>query len=313
MGVDAKTRQRQLWDILGKPEKKQFAFDPILTGKRIGAGRGEYWYGRGGAAGNDNGRDDGGTDSQDGEGGQNGKNGDGNQSNNVDDPRRDPAKGCPKPGDSVPGLKNMRDCATGRCVNVDFTLPARPPQGWEEACTPAPDTRGWKKGTYYLAGYRKAYFDGMGNVYRREEGEKEFHTDAAAREWLKGFLPETHRHMLTAMQDVINFPGGSIFFSIQPEASEDPQWQIPPDSTWPQDACAEIVSTATGFTPACEEHDPNLPPQLKGDNSAIRLCDADGNEITIRRNGKGWVYETATCTVTVNNGGVVDNVRDKAP
>ena len=41
--------------------------------------------------------------------------------------------------------------------------------------------------------------------------------------------------------------------------------------------------------------------------------DANGNEVTVSRNGKGWVYETATCTVTVNDGGVVDNVRDKAP
>ena len=111
MGVDAKTRQRQLWDILGKPEKKQFAFDPILTGKRIGAGRGEYWYGRGGAAagGGKDGDGKGDEDSKDKEG-EDGKNGGGNQSNNVDDPRRDPAKGCPKPGDTVPGLKNLRDC-----------------------------------------------------------------------------------------------------------------------------------------------------------------------------------------------------------
>ena len=154
MGVDAKTRQRQLWDILGKPEKKQFAFDPILTGKRIGAGRGEYWYGRGGAAagGGKGGDGKGDEDSKDKEGGD-GKNGGGNQSNNVDDPRRDPAKGCPKPGDSVPGLKNMRDCATGQCVNVSFTLPPRLPEGWSGNCEPPKNAApsDWVKGEYWGA------------------------------------------------------------------------------------------------------------------------------------------------------------------
>ena len=309
MGVDAKTRQRQLWDILGKPEKKQFAFDPILTGKRIGAGRGEYWYGRGGAAGNDNGRDDGGTDSQDGEGGQNGKNGGGNQRNNVDDPRRDPAKGCPKPGDSVPGLKNMRDCATGRCVNVNFTLPAPAPQGWDSVCRP-PQSR---LTSYYLASNTRYYTDGTGRP--SEYAKKNFPSRDAAVAWLKTLVPAHTWPELDKGWYIQNTYKGKGFYghyNIYQIWKGDPRWQPPPEE-WPQEACAEIVSTATGFAPACEEHDPNLPPQLKGDNSAIRLCDANGNEITIRRNGKGWMYETATCTVTVNDGGVADNVRDTTP
>ena len=304
MGVDAKTRQRQLWDILGRPEKKQFAFDPILTGKRIGAGRGEYWYGRGGAAagGGENGDGKGDEDNKN----KDGKNGGGNQSNNVDDPRRDPTKGCPKPGDSVPGLKNMRDCATGRCVNVNFTLPAPAPQGWDSVCRPQQS----QLTSYFFASNTK--YDKRGARYPSEYTKKTFPSRAAAVTWLKTLVPE---HVWPELErgNFINFvysskDGGGMYVLREIKKGE-PGWQ-PPLEKWPQEVCAEIVSTATGFTPACEEHDPNLPPQLKGDNSAIRLCDANGNEVTIRRNGKGWVYETATCTVTVNDGGVVDNVRD---
>lgn len=305
MGVDAKTRQRQLWDILGKPEKKQFAFDPILTGKRIGAGRGEYWYGKGGTG--TGAADDGkGEDNKDG---QDGKNSGGNQSNNGGDPRHDPAKGCPKPGDSVPGLKNMRDCATGRCVNVNFTLPAPAPQDWDSVCRPSQS----RLTSYFFASNTK--YDKRGARYPPEYTKKTFPSRAAAVAWLKTLVPA---HVWPELErgSFINFvysskDGGGMYVLREIKKGES-GWQ-PPSEKWPQEVCAEIVSTATGFAPACEEHDPNLPSQLKGDNSAIRLCDANGNEITIRRNGKGWVYETATCTVTVNDGGVVDNVRDTAP
>lgn len=314
MGVDAKTRQRQLWDILGKPEKKQFAFDPILTGKRIGAGRGEYWYGQSNANGKDDGSDNGdkeGSDNSDNDG----KNGGSRQSGG--DPRLDPSQGCPKPGDAVPGLKNLRDCATGRCVNVGFTLLPQLPDGWGADCSPpknaAPD--GWEKGAYWEANYTKQYDIGGA-------GEKEFQrfkTRGDAAKWLSAKTGEDIQSMVaqgyasSAYRNAKEASWGS--WGVLKHVSSDAEWQTPPPYTpsYPADRCAEMASTATGFKPACEEHDPNLPPQLKGDNSAIRLCDANGNEITIRRNGKGWVYETATCTVTVNDGGVVDNVRDTAP
>lgn len=306
MGVDAKTRQRQLWDILGRPEKKQFAFDPILTGKRIGAGRGEYWYGNGGngIGGADDGKGDDNKDKDE----QDGKNSGGNQSNNGGDPRRDPSKGCPKPGDSVPGLKNMRDCATGRCVNVNFTLPAPAPQGWDSVCQP-PQIQ---QTPYFLASNTK--YNEKGASYPPEYTEKTFLSRDAAVAWLKTVIPEHEWPALEKgwySQKPYSDNGSGGYYAIQEINKYHPLWQPTVPAKWPQEVCAEIVSTATGFAPACEEHDPNLPPQLKGDNSAIRLCDANGNEITIRRNGKGWVYETATCTATVNDGGVVDNVRDK--
>ena len=315
MGVDAKTRQRQLWDILGKPEKKQFAFDPILTGKRIGAGRGEYWYGRGGAAAGGGKDDDGKGDEDSDKEGEDGKNGGGNQSNNADDPRRDPAKGCPKPGDTVPGLKNLRDCATGRRINVGLTLPPRLPQGWSGNCEPPKNAApaDWEKGVYWTANYTKTYYTGG----QTEQTDRNFKTKREAVQWLAAnTTPDLPNWVAQGYaNDSYRAADNSAYGSwgLNRHVSNDAEWQNPPPytPTYPADACTEIYSSATGFTPACEEHDPNIPPQFKGDNSAIRLCDANGNAITIRRNGKGWVYETATCTVTVNDGGVVDNVRDK--
>lgn len=317
MGVDAKTRQRQLWDILGKPEKKQFAFDPILTGKRIGAGRGEYWYGRGGAAGGGKDSDDKGDEDDKDKDGQDDKNGGGNQGNNEDDPRRDPAKGCPKPGDTVPGLKNLRDCATGRCINVGFTLPPRLPEGWSGNCEPPKNAApaDWEKGVYWTASYTKTYYSSR----QTEQAERNFKTKREAVQWLAtNTTPDlsdwvAQGYGYGSYRTADNSATGS--WGVYRHASNDAEWQNPPPHTptYPADACTEITSSATGFKPACGDHDPNIPPQFKGDNSAIRLCDANGNEITVHRNGKGWVYETATCTVTINDGGVVDNVRDKAP
>ncbi len=321
MGMDAKTVQQQLWDILGKPEKKQFAFDPIMTGKRIGAGRGEYWYG-GAATGGDDGKESGDDKDKDS---QRGKDEGGRQGDNGGDPRRDPAKGCPKLGQYVPGLKNMHDCATGRCVNVNFTLPPLPPPGWGEDCTPpkGEPPKDWTPKVYYRASYTKIWADGS---RRQRSGTGNFKTLSEAARWLRentiaSVAPQADNPAYFASY---SYAGDSYrddrakingSWSLTKTLSNDPQWQIPPDTVppYPDGSCSEIASTPNGFKAACEKYDNRLPPQLKGEYGALRLCDANGNEITISRHGRGWVYETAACTVTVNDSGVVDNVQGKTP
>lgn len=140
MSINAKNIQQKLWDILGKPEKKQFAFDALQNGTRIGRGQGNYWFdsnGDGGAS-DDNGKGKKGKKEKEPKQGDN--NGGGNNSGSDDgDPRQDPRQ-PPKGGDNIPGLKGLKDCNSGQCVNVNFTMPAMPPEGWESACEPPEQT-----------------------------------------------------------------------------------------------------------------------------------------------------------------------------
>ena len=157
MSINAKDIQQKLWDILGKPEKKQFAFTALQNGTRIGRGQGNYWF-------NDNG--DGASD-DDKKGKKGKKDGDKKDDDKKDDdkkdddkkdddkkdddkkdddkkdddgdPRQDPRQ-PPKVGDNIPGLKGLKDCDSGQCVNVNFTMPVMPPEGWNSACEPPKQT-----------------------------------------------------------------------------------------------------------------------------------------------------------------------------
>lgn len=309
----------------------------------------------------------------------------GNNSQNDDDPRHDPSE-CPKYGDNIPGLKNMHDCQTGRCVNVNFTLPPRPPEGWEDACTPPPPPPPERKDlisySYDYTVYKmikvnasgkpdpegrymqkkiivkgkierdniiipdqidlvmkdieqfaepmkwRAYNKGeaqYGNILDKEKILKELKEQHQLNLYanLASFANKTNQELgLTGYWDSLFSSNGSVTdkFITHDVTGLDlsgrsfafkNQLVQPPKPQWQPETCAEMESTPIGFKPACEDKDPNLPPQLKGENTAIQLCDQNGEQVTITRNGKGWKVEAAHCDYTVDESGKVQSVQKK--
>lgn len=341
---------------------------------RINSNLGEYYYNNPTKNGKESGDEDGDNEDDDA-----GKDDDG-KSGEDDDPRKDPAKGCPENGDVVGGLKKMHDCNTGRCVNVNFTMLPKPPEGWEEVCKPPADElkdtisyyysfRVYKairvnaigtpdpKGNYIITKSIKegrverehvvlpdeigivmqdiAQFAELMDWKAYYRGEKRS-GNLLDKERILNELKSNHRLILDVFAFIFSnktnedlgigktnssglFSGSDqvtdqfIKFDVTGLSLSGRSFSFPKRKLvkyfWNEKTCAEIVSTASGFKPACEEHDPNLPPQLKGENSAIELCDSNGNKVLIERNGKDWKYTTESCTVTVNENGTVTRVQ----
>ena len=73
--------------------------------------------------------------------------------------------------------------------------------------------------------------------------------------------------------------------------------------------CAEIVATAGGFKPACENTS-SYPPALQGSTTGFTLCDAEGNPVDVETNGRGWKITTKDYTAIVDEEFTVQSVTD---
>ena len=71
--------------------------------------------------------------------------------------------------------------------------------------------------------------------------------------------------------------------------------------------CAEMVSTAGGFKPACENTS-SYPPALQGSTTGFTLCDANGNPVSVETNGRGWKITTQDYTAIVDEEFTVQSV-----
>lgn len=319
------------------------------NGRRIGAGVGTYYYdGRENADGSTadpgEGKNSGSRDKEDEDGG-------GGGSGSSDDPRRDPsdADDVPKEGDDVGGLKDLKDCNTGRCVNVNFTLPPKPPSGWKDACTP-PEYDPNKP--FYIWEYQLSKAKAWWPFYEYDKVERtegvalslaqlegvlsgffgEYYTrngDSNPHKGADGSVPSVAKQRHDCGSYSLNFraPGRDgfthtvdtiVYYVCRIECGKNNQGkdtckkareQREKEQQWPEYACSEIVSTAGGFKPACADKDPYLPDGLKGEYSAFALCDKNGNPVTIERHNGGWRYTTATHQVTVSADGIAQSVR----
>lgn len=349
--MNPKQTQSLLWQILGKPEKPKTRQGLNAKGANIDEASGAYWFGRksgGSEAGEDDQKDeDGGSGSDDGEGGGRGG-----------DPRKDPTE-TPEPGEEIPGLTGLHDCQSGRCVNVNFTMPAMPPEGWTDACTPpvsdTPPEYIWSVTTYdTVSGSRKtAYAESFAEIKAAAVSAVSSLTGSYAQETHESFIKRNEGHLFIfedAAADMLKYVNdyggigsrtgtssysvsvwrvyisnkdwgfkdrwhrgeiGYSFGRLQRGSAEYAEgWaDIQAKSTWPPETCAEIESTQSGFSPACEDKDPNLPPALKGEYSGFELCDKNGNPVQIERHGRGWIYRTTEYEVEINETGTVMRVR----
>lgn len=230
-------------------------------------------------------------------------------------------------GDDVGDMGELKDCSSGRCVNVRLHGKAPPPDGWSGVCTPPPNP---ETQYYYRVRAAKSYWVGGYPVDRIDDVDYRTRDQAASA--LSSFMgqyysryPHKAPHtgfdedkqdnkVVSKLIDAgLNYfdinlswrvtdkvPSGFKYnvlyiyvnFSRRPCTDGNAICQKPPTEQWPQDTCSEVVAGAAGFKGACPAHDPNLPPQFAEAKGEITLCDKDGNEVKFTKTDEGYeVYQ----------------------
>jgi|GEM_PF-1656649 hypothetical protein len=227
-----------------------------------------------------------------------------------------------KTGDTVNGLSGLKDCESGRCLNLRLDGKAVAPQGWESVCKPP-------ESDYYftLEGSLGKYWPSAG--HRRMLPKTSFRTRqemiAAAETFYGKYF--TKNRTSQPHNGEAEDPGSSIAEQMRihesgaitnntfREPPKDPGFKYsivsavcwfgkiscsasyadkeicrkPALETWPKETCSELIYDAASgrFKPACAQHDPHLPESLKNERRCLSLCDAEGNCVIIRRTERG--------------------------
>lgn len=202
-------------------------------------------------------------------------------------------------GDTVHSLTGLKDCGSGRCINLRLDGKAVAPQGWAAVCQPPPA----KKFFQIVNGYYRLRVGKVGHY----QGEKNFRTLQEAQAALAAFLPAKAIDAKAALwsgQMGLNktyavgpYTGSSSDDDVVDVSFHLEEKPCPPNNAlavcqtaaWPYDTCSEIIyRPAQGsFQPACAEHDPHLPEPFRNSRPCLSLCDAEGKRVRIRHTAAG--------------------------
>ena len=202
-------------------------------------------------------------------------------------------------GDTVNSLTGLKDCASGRCINLRLDGKAVAPEGWAAVCQPPPA----KKFFQITNGYYRLRIGTVGHY----QGEKNFRTLKEAQAALTAFLPAKAIEAKAALQSgqmgfnktyaVGPYTGSHSDDDVVDASFRLEEKSCPPNNAlavcqtaaWPDDTCSEIIyQPAQGsFQPACAPHDPHLPEHLSNSRQCLSLCDAEGKRVRIRHTAAG--------------------------
>lgn len=318
--MDSNELSQAIRKIIGYPEKTNQSQE-ARQGKRVLGGVGEYWYNGYGSNGDKKKGDD---DKKGGKkkGGKKGGGGDDDKAP-IGDPLRRPQVGEP-----MPRLEGLHDCDTGQCVAVNFDPNmVKKPDGWQDPCTPPTAKKGEQ--VYELSlSFRLLVAGGMAKVIKVVYTRNQDKTEGIAKRLLNEAPFEPNKKIYdddtapnfpyTFSEIVLSFGawtrkmwyGGSqraeAYVVITPITAEGGEEL---DSDGKPAECAEMVSTAGGFKPACENTS-GYPPALQGSTTGFTLCDANGNPVSIETNGRGWKITTKDYTAIVDEEFTVQSVTD---
>ena len=339
--MDSNELRQAIRKIIGYPEKTNQSQE-ARQGKRVFGGVGEYWYN--GGSGDKKGGDDkkggkkgGGKKGGGKKGG--GKKGGGKKGGGDTDPIGDPLR-RPQVGEPMPRLEGLHDCDTGQCVAVNFDPNmAKKPDGWQDPCTPPAAKKGDNVHIFKLNFWLRIPGQNRAKtikvVYARDRGSPEANKaqyDSIAHRLLNEAPFEPNKKLLES-----DAPPGFPYWLSEPyfaygvwnrvmshhkrgseRASAYVSWSIGKaeggeqlddgNGGKPAD-CAEMVATAGGFKPACQDAS-GYPPNLQKETMGFTLCDAEGNPVDVETNGRGWKITTKDYTAIVDEEFTVQSVTD---
>ena len=330
--MDSNELRQAIRKIIGYPEKTNQS-QAAKQGKRVLGGVGEYWYnGYGGDGDKKKGDDDKKGDKKKG-----GKKGGGSDDGKA--PIGDPLR-RPQVGEPMPRLEGLHDCDTGQCVAVNFNPNmVKTPDGWQDPCTPPAAQKGdalikMNMRTENCAGTivdsQVKYLKYSGNI-NADLGKIQnaahsylssapYDTSTTCHDEMESRDPSYYRPYQIAAN--IYKSGDGFYRSVLTRSSGytrgggfvnyaivTAQGGEPVNDGGKPSECAEMVSTAGGFKPACENTS-GYPPALQGSTTGFTLCDANGNPVSIETNGRGWKITTKDYTAIVDEEFTVQSVTD---
>ncbi len=211
-----------------------------------------------------------------------------------------------KAGDTVNGLSGLKDCESGRCLNLRLDGKAVAPEGWPSVCQPPhvryfyvnlnlhehnPSVPPYKSLRVDVATKQEAV-----NLLKQfYAGYSDSNFGCAEEPITKSFAEALERYSVCHTQRQLCTPdrkskvwcSGGVFARFCPRENA-------PDvckgkTTWPKETCSELIYNAASgrFKPACAQHDPHLPNSLKNERRCLSLCDAEGNCVIIRKTERG--------------------------
>ena len=211
-----------------------------------------------------------------------------------------------KTGDTVNGLSGLKDCESGRCLNLRLDGKAVAPEGWSSVCQP-PHARYFyvnlnlHEHNPSVPPYKSLRMD----VSTKQEavnllkqfyaGYSDSNFGCAEEPITKAFVEALERYSVCHTQRQLCTPdrkskvwcSGGVFARFCPR--ENAPDVCKDKTTWPKETCSELIYDAASgrFKPACAQHDPYLPESLKNERRCLSLCDAEGNCVIIRRTERG--------------------------
>ena len=224
-----------------------------------------------------------------------------------------------KTGDIVNGLSGLKDCESGRCLNLRLDGKAVAPEGWPSVCQPPhvryfyvnlnlhehnPSVPPYKSLRVDVATKQEAV-----NLLKQfYAGYSDSNFGCAEEPITKSFAEALERYSVCYTQRQLCTPdrkskvwcSGGVFARFCPRENA-------PDvckgkTTWPKETCSELIYYAASgrFKPACAQHDPHLPDSLKNERRCLSLCDAEGNCVIIRKTERGielWQEKYKQCAL----------------
>ena len=331
--MDSNELSQAIRKIIGYPEKTNQSQE-ARQGKRVFGGVGEYWY-NGERSGKNGDKKKGDDDKKGGKkkGGKKGGGGDDDKAP-IGDPLRRPQVGEP-----MPRLEGLHDCDTGQCVAVNFDPNmVKTPDGWQDPCTPPAAEKGDRlikinmvtqncaKTIDNQVKYLKSSGDintdlsKIRNIAHNYLSSAPYDTSTTCHDEMESRDPSYYRPYQIAAN--IYKSGDGFYRSVLTRsggytrgggfvnyAIVTAQGGEPVDDGGKPSECAEMVSTAGGFKPACENTS-GYPPALQGSTTGFTLCDANGNPVSIETNGRGWKITTKDYTAIVDEEFTVQSVTD---
>ena len=205
-----------------------------------------------------------------------------------------------KTGDTVNGLSGLKDCESGRGINLRLDGKAVVPEEWAAPCSP-PTISG---GNHKIVSLYYAEYDGYaGTPYLSKTFFEKyiFPNDETRVRVLQSIIPNKFSSIMNDWPHPgvrQNFDGTKSFRSELPNGKGYYIYRVvqsttylpkPSVAAWPPYIDSELIYDAASgrFKPACAQHDPHLPESLKNERRCLSLCDAEGNCVIIRRTERG--------------------------
>lgn len=205
-----------------------------------------------------------------------------------------------KTGDTVNGLSGLKDCESGRGINLRLDGKAVVPEEWAAPCSP-PTISG---GNHKIVSLYYAEYDGYaGTPYLSKTFFEKyiFPNDETRVRVLQSIIPNKFSNIMNdwphpGVKEY--FDGTKLFRSKLPNGQGYYIYRVvqsttylpkPSVAAWPPYIDSELIYDAASgrFKPACAQHDPHLPESLKNERRCLSLCDAEGNCVIIRRTERG--------------------------